>query len=277
MGLRPAAVRVEALYSWGVALALENVSFAYETSRPVLRDVSAAFALGKVTAIIGPNGAGKSTILKLMAGLRHANAGRVALRGMDVSGLSLRERAKRLAYLPQHSQVAFDYTAEEVVAMGEFAQAAAPGAARAFLQTVGLESRASDPFRTLSAGQQQRATVARALAQIGFRTGVEDRFLLADEPVSAMDPHHAVSTMTLLCQLAADGIGVVVVLHDLSLALRFADEAVILNADGRVHASGACREVLSAGALRAVFGMEFEQLADSRGEPAAFVPAHRPA
>ncbi len=239
----------------------------------MLRGVSAAFAPGKVTAIIGPNGAGKSTLLKLLAGLREPASGRVLLGTDGVTSLPLRTRARRLVYLPQQSSVAFDYTAGEVVAMGEFAHEHSTAGADSALREVGLGARAADPFRTLSAGQQQRVGLARSLAQIGARGSSEARFLLADEPVSAMDPHHAIATMTILHELATDGIGVVVVLHDLSLALRFADEATLLDANGRVHARGNVSEVLTTDALGSIFEMKFERLVDSHGRPAAFVPA----
>lgn len=260
-------------YSCPVALVLEQVSFAYESTRPVLAGLSVAFSPGKVTAIIGPNGAGKSTLLKLAVGLRAPGAGRVMLADREISLVSVRERAERLIYLPQHSSVAFDYTASEVVAMGMFAREHSGQSADSALRSVGLESRANDAFHTLSAGQQQRVGLARALAQIGARQAEGERFLLADEPASAMDPPHAMATLATLREIAADGIGVAIVLHDLSLALRFADEAILLDASGHLLAAGAVGRVLTTGALSALFGIEFEQLLDACGRPAAFVPA----
>jgi len=274
MGFAAADVRVAGAVLFAVALLLQHVYFGYEPSRPVLRGVSAVFPPGKVVAIIGPNGAGKSTLLKLLAGLRRAQTGEVMYNETDIAKMTDRERAQRLVYLPQHSSVAFDYTVQEVVAMGRFAHGAhTPEAAESSLRTVGLHQRANDAFHTLSAGQQQRVTLARAIAQIGFNHSREEKFLLADEPVSAMDPHHALASMLLLRELASRGIGVAVVLHDLSLALRFANEVVLLDPDGKVHSYGNTETALTSSALHSVFGIEFEQLRDAKGRPAAFVPA----
>lgn len=240
----------------------------------MLRGVSVLLPPGKLVAIIGPNGAGKSTLLRLLAGLRRPQTGEAMYNEEPLEAIPDRERARKLVYLPQHSSVAFDYTVEEVVAMGRFSHGSrTPEAAEASLRTVGLFERADDAFHILSAGQQQRVNLARAMAQLGFNQSKEERYLLADEPVSAMDPHHALASMLLLRELASRGIGVAVVLHDLSLALRFADEVVLLDPEGRVHSHGATSEVLTPAALKAIFEVEFEQLHDSQGRPASFVPA----
>jgi len=259
---------------FAVPLLLQHVFFGYEPSRPVLRGVNVLLSPRKFMAIIGPNGAGKSTLLRLLAGLRRPQTGEAMYNDEPIAGLADKERARRLVYLPQQSSLAFDYTVEEVVAMGRFSHGSrAPEAAESSLSTVGLLNRAEDPFHILSAGQQQRVNLARAIAQLGFNSSQDQRYLLADEPVSAMDPHHALSSMLLLRELSSRGIGVAVVLHDLSLALRFADEVVLLDATGRVHAHGATGVTLTAASLKAIFEVDFEQLNDSMGRPAAFVPA----
>lgn len=253
---------------------LQHAFFGYERTRPVLRGVSVILPPGKLVAIIGPNGAGKSTLLRLLAGLRRPQTGEALYNEESIAAIPDRERARKLVYLPQQSSVAFDYTVEEVVAMGRYSHGSQMSeAAEASLRTVGLFDRAGDPFHILSAGQQQRVNLARAIAQLGFSQSKEERYLLADEPVSAMDPHYALASMLLLRELASRGIGVAVVLHDLSLALRFADEVVLLDPEGRVHSYGATGEVLTPAALKAIFEVEFERLNDSQGRPASFVPA----
>ncbi|MBX3388267.1 MAG: ABC transporter ATP-binding protein [Phycisphaeraceae bacterium] len=254
-----------------MSLVLRNVSFGYEAVRPVLRGVSVEFAPGAVTAIIGCNGAGKSTMLRLLAGLRRPTSGSATVGADEVAELSASERARRVIYLPQQSSVAFDYSVREVVAMGGFALSSAEGAADEALARVGLVDRASDLFLTLSAGQQQRVNLARAIAQIG--SSRDEQYLLADEPVSAMDPHHAQLAMRLLKEIASSGVGVVVVLHDLSLVLRFADEVVLLGERGRIHSRGGTASVMTPGALEEIFEIGFEQLRDARGIAAAFVPS----
>lgn len=238
----------------------------------MLRDVSVEFASGTVIAIVGCNGAGKSTMLKLLAGLRRPTTGSTTHGAHEVAELSASERARRLVYLPQQSSVAFDFSVREVVEMGALAHSNARQAADAALDRVGLRERVHDQFLTLSAGQQQRVTLARALAQIGANQAGREKYLLADEPVSAMDPHHAVATMRLLRELASGGVGVVVVLHDLSLVARFADEVVLLGKQGEIHSRGRTESVMTPVALEEIFEIGFERLNDSRGTAAAFVP-----
>ncbi|MBL8876813.1 MAG: ABC transporter ATP-binding protein [Phycisphaerae bacterium] len=274
MGDAAADVHLAEAVLFGVPLVLQHVFFGYDRTRPVLRGVSVVFTPGKLVAIIGPNGAGKSTLLRLLAGLRRAQTGEALLNEATIAEIPERERARKLVYLPQQSNVAFDYTVGEVVSMGRYAHGSgASGATESSLQTVGLAERADDPFHTLSAGQQQRANLARAIAQLGFNARNEERYLLADEPVSAMDPHFALASMLLLRELASRGVGIAAVVHDLSLALRFADEVVLLDQAGRVHSYGETADALTPAALKAVFEVDFEQLNDSRGKPAAFVPA----
>jgi iron complex transport system ATP-binding protein len=172
--------------------------------------------------------------------------------------LSHRERAARIGYVPQRPSLAFAFTVRQVVRLGLFASGRADGgAADAALRAVDLAGRADEPFGVLSVGQQQRATLARVLAQLHGRPGP---IILADEPVSAMDPRHALETMTLLRSIAAAGGSVLVVLHDLTLALRWSDTALVLDSDGRLIADGPSAESLDPAVLEGVFGVRFERL-----------------
>ncbi|HEX8877130.1 MAG TPA: ABC transporter ATP-binding protein [Phycisphaerales bacterium] len=259
-------------------LACTNCTFAYTPGQPVVRGVSVSLEAGRMTAIIGPNAGGKTTLLRLLVGLRDASDGSVTIDDQAVAGMASAERARRLVYVPQHSEVAFAFSTREVVTLGSFAagrRGAEDAAARA-LAEVQLEDRAEAAFTTLSAGQQQRATLARALVQLDAwsERGAGARYLLADEPVSAMDPRQALRSLAMVRQLASRGIGVVCVLHDLSLVLRFADEVVMLAAGGRVLAAGPTRETVTAERLGELYGVGFEPLRDARGEAAAFVPTH---
>lgn len=254
-----------------MTLLAENLSFAYRLGTPVLRGVSAPFEPGTVTAVLGPNGSGKSTLTRCLLGLLSPGDGRVSLDGRDIRCLSEPERASVLAYVPQRPSVAFGFSVEDVVALGcgtrcpvSRARREAAGA----LDAVGLADRAGEPFAELSMGQQQRAVLARAIAQ-ARAAGV--RAVVADEPASAMDPRHAIEAMGLLRAQAGEGRAVVVVLHDLSAALRFADRALVLESSGRVAALGPVREALDGETLRRVFGVEFVRLAD--GEAEALVPS----
>jgi iron complex transport system ATP-binding protein len=253
-------------------LTARDITFGYPR-RPVLKGVSAEFPRGVVTALIGPNGAGKSTLLRLLLGVLRPSRGEVTKDGRGVRSIAAAERARVMAYVPQQSQVAFPFTAAEVVRLGRYAMG---GGTDAFVQDslarVGISERANDLYGHLSAGQQQRVTLARALAQLRGHGG--GAFLLADEPVSAMDPNHALHAMEVLRDLAGQGCGVVVVLHDLSLVLRYAQRVVVLDGSGQVAGAGATQEVLTAELLGSVFSVPFRPLVDpgAPGSPAAWVP-----
>ncbi|MBK7403200.1 MAG: ABC transporter ATP-binding protein [Phycisphaerales bacterium] len=258
-----------------MALVATNLAFAYHRASPVLRGVSAAFEAGTVTAVVGPNGSGKTTLLRLLLGLIQPGEGQIRLGDRAVDTIPEPDRARRLAYIPQRSSAAFGFSVRDVVAMG-----CDPGigARRALeragskLALLGLEGRAAEPFVELSAGQQQRVVLARALAQV--EGAPEPAVLLADEPTSAMDPRHAIAAMQIICAQARAGLAVAVVLHDLTAAARFCDRALLLDATGSVAGAGPCAECLDPAALRAVFGVEFLRLGTEA--EVAIVPAATP-
>lgn len=262
-----------------MTLRAQNLSFAYE-GRPVLDAVEAEFPAGTLTAVIGPNGAGKSTLLRLLAGLIPTPAGSATLGGHPVASIPVSQRARRLAYIPQRGDVAFPFRVREVVALGRFAsEYAAPNAVAAALALADVSDRAEDCFGVLSAGQQQRVTLARALAQLGVQESggtltahPDASVLLADEPVSALDPIHVARTLRLLQRLARAGLSVIVVVHDLSLVLEYCDRVVALDSRGRVAGRGEPRPTLTPDLLRTVFGTTFREARDGSGRIAALLP-----
>lgn len=255
-------------------LSCREIDFAFAPARPVLRGVSAEFPAGAVTAIIGPNGAGKSTLLRLLLGVLRPAAGKALLDGHETRALSGAMRASALAYVPQRPSLWAPFSVRETVAFGRFALRADPASVEQALAATGLLDRAEDPFDTLSAGQQQRAALARALAQsAGPGTG-GTRCILADEPCSAMDPRHAVESLALLTTAARRGLTVLIVLHDFTLARRVADWALVLDDSGRVDAFGPAAETLEPGRLSRVFATPIEQLGDGAG--VALVPRTGP-
>jgi iron complex transport system ATP-binding protein len=185
-----------------------------------------------------------------------------------------------MAYVPQASQVAFPFSVAEVVRLGRYAadRGDEGGAVASALARMEIADRALDAFGELSAGQQQRVTVARALAQLDSRSvkagSKATRVLVADEPVSAMDPSHALRTMDVMAALAAEGACVVVVLHDLGLVLRYAQRVLVLGADGAVAGAGETAGVLTPRLLGSVYGVGFRALADPEnpGVAAALIP-----
>jgi iron complex transport system ATP-binding protein len=242
---------------------LDAVSVALGGRRVVDR-VSADLA-GGVIGLIGPNGAGKSTLVRAIAGLTPAE-GTVLIDDTPIALLPLRERALRIAYLPQGQAVHWPLTVERLVALGRlphlapFARPAAADAdaiARALERTelVGLRDR---PIDKLSGGERARVLLARALA-------VEAPLLLADEPLAALDPAHQIEVMALLRAEAARGATVIAVLHDLTLAARWCDRLLLID-EGRLVADGRPAEVLTADRIGAVYGVS-AFIGEAAGEP----------
>jgi iron complex transport system ATP-binding protein len=210
---------------------------------------------GELTVLIGPNGAGKTTLMRALAGLVPAE-GRIELDGTPLSALTVRERARRIAYLPQGHVFHWPMPVAAVVALGRYAYADALSALtdadrRAVgkaLAATGTGGFANRPVTTLSGGERARVALARALA-------CEAPILLADEPTMSLDPRHQLVVMELLARAAHDGGAVLAIGHDLALAARFADRIVIMDR-GRLVADGAPRAVLTAERIAAVFGVE---------------------
>lgn len=241
-----------------MSLTATDVSFHYHPSRPVLDAISLSPRLGATTSIVGPNGAGKSTLLRLLLGVLTPTRGRITLDNADIATLPARVRARRMAYIPQKASPAFGFTVKECIRMGRLSSELRDdtSAIDRALARVGLTDRASDPFDTLSAGQQQRAILARALAQLdGAARGA---ILLADEPASALDPRQSLEALAILKEQSAAGHSVILVIHDLSLASRFCDEAIILTDQGKIAATGPAPHTLTPRILDSVFGVRFQ-------------------
>jgi iron complex transport system ATP-binding protein len=223
--------------------------------RPILTDLSFAMSPGTVLAVVGPNGAGKSTLLKVLAGLLPYD-GRVTLEGVDAAGLGRRERARKVAYVPQHSALEAALPVRAVVAQGRFAHRALlgrrPGGDEAAidraLALTGASHLIDRNFHRLSYGERRLVLLARALA-----TGAN--LLLLDEPTAALDVRHALDLLSVLRRLADEGAAVVVVLHQLQEAATHCDRALLL-ADGRATAEGPVTEVIAPGPVRAVYGVD---------------------
>lgn len=210
---------------------------------------------GELTVLVGPNGAGKTTLMRALAGLVPAE-GRIDIDGTPLTALTVRERARRIAYLPQGHVFHWPMPVTAVVALGRYAYGDAfsalsdadRSAVSKALAATGTEAFATRAVTTLSGGERARVALARALA-------CEAPILLADEPTVSLDPRHQLVVMELLARAAHKGGAVLAIGHDLALAARFADRIVIMHR-GRLVADGAPRAVLTAERIATVFGVE---------------------
>jgi iron complex transport system ATP-binding protein len=251
---RPPALRLEAL----------EIGFA---GRPVLADVSVSVRPGEVVGVLGRNGAGKTTLLRVAGGTQAPDAGRVFVGGDDVALLSRRERARRVATVPQDVDVSFPFTAGEIVRMGRAPHQGVLGfesrddveRSRRALERVGALGLADRRLDQLSGGERQLVVFARALAQ-------DPQVLLLDEPTSHLDLRHRVDVLGIVRELATEGRAALVVSHDLGLAARACDRWVVL-LDGRVHAAGPPAEICTPELIRDAFGMDAEVVLAGDGLP----------
>jgi iron complex transport system ATP-binding protein len=224
--------------------------------RAIVDDVSFDLEDGGFVAVVGANGAGKSTLLSVLAGLLKADAGEVTLDGARLAGLDRRALARRRAYLPQNPRAEWPIAVERLVALGLTPYLPAFGGLEGGLEPrlthaiadCDLTAQRFQPATTLSGGEFSRAMLARAL--IG-----DPQILIADEPISGLDPRHALDTVGRLKGLAGQGRLVVAALHDLTLAARHATHVMALK-DGRLAAFGPTAEILTPDLLRQVFEVE---------------------
>lgn len=236
-------------------LEARNVTVSIRRAK-IVNNAALDVAAGELVGLIGPNGAGKSTLLKAVLGIQARDTGDVMLDGQDISSLSSRERACRIAFLPQERRVEWRLPGREIVMLGRYPHHSGFGgptandreAVERAIDAVDGAKIVDRPVAVLSGGERTRVLLARALA-------VEAPILLADEPIAALDPYHQLHVMEILRGLTRNGIGVMVVIHDLSLAARYMDRLVLMN-QGAVAANGAPSDVLSSHLLGSVYGIE---------------------
>ena len=255
-------------------LALEAVTFAYARGRPVVRDVSARLAPGRLCCLIGPNAAGKTTLVRLMLGQLTPSRGHVTLADRRLDAMPPRDRARRLSYVPQRGGVRFAFTVREVVAMGRFALGRDDAAVDQAIADCDLAAIEHAIFSELSGGQQQLVLIARALAQAAgpARSGSEAATataLLLDEPGASLDLWHVHRVMQLLRRHLTPTRAILVVLHDLNLAARYADDVWLMQA-GQLAAAGPWQEVMRPAVLEPVYRVRLEAVRESEAERPLF-------
>jgi iron complex transport system ATP-binding protein len=240
-------------------LEVNQLTYNYGLSKAAIENVSFTAKCGKITVILGPNGAGKTTLFRSIIGALKAQTGKVSVQGKDLAGLTLRERARHIAYVPQEWQSPFRFTVIEAVIMGFSASLpllATPGArheseAMLRLESLGIAHLAHRGIDEISGGERQLALLARALVQ-------NAPVILLDEPTSHLDLHNQ---MKVLCTLDSfvkhDGVTAVVTIHDPNLAAQFADHIVMLK-KGRIFAEGDTTSVMRTDVLEALYHVPIE-------------------
>jgi iron complex transport system ATP-binding protein len=237
-----------------VTLELRGVQAAY-ADQPVLSGIDLSVSPGEVVALIGPNGAGKSTVLRVASGVLTPIAGRVLVGGLDISRVNPRERARRIAVVPQDGTIPSGLFVREMVGLGRTPYLRAllgptsddRRAVEWAMEAAGIESLADRFVDELSGGERQRVVLARALAQ-------RPKLLLLDEPTANLDLHHQVAMLELVRGLSRErGLAVLAAVHDLQLAALYCDRVALLNA-GRIVSQGPPEAVLTAPLLLQTFG-----------------------
>lgn len=248
-------------------LEAESITCAYGAHKAIDR-VSLSIEPGSLTAVLGPNGAGKTTLLLAMTGGTTPSTGTVRLDGKPLAAYGSRELARRRAVLHQFSRLSFNFSVREVVEMGRYvherredhdhdASIVEDAFAAADIQPL-----AKRQFLTLSGGERQRVQLARALAQIWPAPEQESpAYLFLDEPTSNLDLAHQHRTLKIARDFARRGLGVCAILHDLNLALHYADRVALLER-GRLVAEGPTAETLTPERVEAVFSVRARLLSD---------------
>ena len=266
-------------------LTVTGVSYRY-TQVPVLLDVGAAIPRGGLVGILGPNGSGKTTLLRVLGGLLAPERGSVSLDGIELRQLGRSALARRIAMVPQETQLAFEYTVLEMAVMGRYPhlgrfEVEGPGdlhIAREALRATGTLHLEGRLFNTLSGGEKQRVVIAGALAQFSpcdQRRSEATEVLLLDEPTASLDLAYQLEIRSILAELNRErGLTVVVCTHDLNLAADLCRDLILLDR-GRVLASGPAETILQPALIRQLYGVEVEITRHQRTGHLTIVPIAR--
>ncbi|AQQ09879.1 putative siderophore transport system ATP-binding protein YusV [Sedimentisphaera cyanobacteriorum] len=211
-------------------LNIDNISYSYSGSSWRLDSISLDISKGDFIGIAGANGSGKSTLLKIAAGILKPDNGRILLEDQSITKIPRRELARKIGYLPQQVNSAFEFTVKEVVLMGRFCHSKGLGLTTAEDRKIAdhcMNATETLTFRDrsineLSSGERQRVLLASVLAQ-------QPDIMLLDEPVTGLDLHHQISFFNLLAEFSKKGMTIITITHDLNLASQFCDKILLLD------------------------------------------------
>jgi ABC-type cobalamin/Fe3+-siderophores transport system ATPase subunit len=267
-----------------VGLVAHGVSFGYARAEPVLTEVNAVVPRGGVVGILGPNGSGKTSLLRLLAGLHTPWRGHVTLDGTDLKSLGRARVARRIAVVPQETQLAFDYSVLEMAVMGRYPhlgtfEVEGPDdlkLARETLHATGTLHLESRSFNTLSGGEKQRVVIAGALTQLGHGAPSQHtEVLLLDEPTASLDLAYQLEIRSILLELNAHrGLTIVVSTHDLNLAAGLCRDLILLER-GRVLAAGSVDAMLNPSLIRQLYDVDVDIAPHPRTGHLTVVPIAR--
>jgi len=240
-----------------MSVKVENLGFAYGSHR-VIEDISFDVAEGTLVNVLGPNGTGKSTLFRCILGLNRSYTGTIIVNGKDIRTLSIRERAREMAFIPQSHKPVYDYAVLDVVLMssgagsGVFFSPKSSDVERAYeaLERVGIGFLADRPYTRISGGEQQLVLIARALAQNAST-------IIMDEPTSALDYGNTVRVLSCVRQLAEDGLTVIQSTHQPDQAFLYADKTLVLH-EGNVLAYGTPKDTITAELISKIYGVDVE-------------------
>lgn len=238
---------------------------------PVVRDISMQFMPGALNIIIGPNGCGKSTIMRIAAGQLPPQSGEVHLDGEAFSMIKRQDLARRIAYLPQSQNIP-DIAVQNLVMHGRFPHLSYPrryrkediAITKQVLEQLGIANLAEKQMNTLSGGERQKAYIAMLLAQNGD-------IIFMDEPTAYLDISHQLEIMEILNSLKERGKTLVVILHDLNLAMRYADRVFLMNAGDLIY-DGSIDGLFNCGLLDDVFTVKTQRVETEMGPQYYFIP-----
>ncbi len=238
-------------------LELKNVCSGYG-KKQVLTDISAQFEKGQITAIIGPNGCGKSTLLKTVTGILPPFSGEMTVDGENITEMSPKAAAQRIAYLSQGKAVP-DMTVGQMVLHGRFPHLNYPRryspkdkeTAKKAMEQMDILHLEQEPLSALSGGMRQNVYIAMALAQ-------DTDYILLDEPTTYLDISNRFKLMDILKDLAADGKGIVTVLHDITLALSYSDKVTVMQ-EGKILMSDTAQRVFESQIADKVFNVKMQK------------------
>ena len=252
---------------------IENLSFSYAESAPLLKNIGFTIDAGRVISILGPNGAGKTTLLNCIAGLFKPAGGNILIDGKNMERLSHREIAKIIGYVPQIIVPTFSYTVLDYVVTGcaphigtfERPKQIHFDTALAALDKMGITALKDKPYNEISGGERQQVSIARALAQ-------KPAFILMDEPTSHLDYGNQIQVLKTIRSMASQGYGIALTTHNPDHALLLGDQLAVLERDG-TFTFGDCDEVLTEPFLNHLYGIDLRlEEISSVGRRVCFAP-----